>query len=123
MATIGIAQLLGFLILVFAELLPDVPPGGDFPTLVPKEWSWQVSPELQVGSREISVLIAVPILVVLLAWFMTRTRLGLMVRAAAANPDKARLVGISVRGPSTWSGGSRPRSPRRRSSSSQPCSS
>ncbi|HEX4528106.1 MAG TPA: hypothetical protein VIA11_01730, partial [Acidimicrobiia bacterium] len=73
MATIGIAQLLGFLILIFADLLPDVPPGGDFPTLVPKDWSWQVSPELQVTAREISVLIAVPILVVLLAWIMTRT--------------------------------------------------
>ena len=31
MATIGIAQLLGSPVLVFAELLPDVPPGGDFP--------------------------------------------------------------------------------------------
>ena len=47
------------------------------------------------------MLIAVPILVVLLAWFMTRTRLGLMVRAAASNPDKARLVGISVARTST----------------------
>ena len=101
MATIGIAQLLGFLVLVFAELLPDVPPGGDFPTIVPKDWSWQVTDDLLVGAREISVLIAVPILVVLLAWFMTRTRLGLMVRAAASNPDKARLVGISVARTST----------------------
>jgi ABC-type branched-subunit amino acid transport system ATPase component/ABC-type branched-subunit amino acid transport system permease subunit len=101
MATIGIAQLLGFLILIFADLLPDVPPGGDFPTLVPKDWSWQVSPELQVTAREISVLIAVPILVVLLAWIMTRTRFGLVVRAAAGNPDKARLVGISVARTST----------------------
>ena len=52
MATIGIAQLLGFLILLFADLLPDVPPGGDFPTLVPKDWSWQVSPELLIGARD-----------------------------------------------------------------------
>ncbi len=36
MATIGIAQLLGFAVLAFAELLPDVPPGGDFPTLGPQ---------------------------------------------------------------------------------------
>ncbi len=101
MATIGIAQLLGFLVLVFAELLPDVPPGGDFPTLVPRDWSWQVSNDLLVTAREISALIAIPVLVVLLALFMTRTRFGLMVRAAAANADKSRLVGIPVARTST----------------------
>ena len=100
-ATIGIAQLLGFMVLLFAELLPDIPPGGDFPTLVPREWSWQVTRDLLVSAREISVLIAVPILVLLLALFMTRTRLGLMVRAAASNADKARLMGIPVARTST----------------------
>lgn len=100
-ATIGIAQLLSFLVRVFAELLPAVPPGGDFPTIVPRDWTWQVTDDLLIGAREISVLIVVPILVVLLAWFMTRTRRGLMVRAAASNPDKARLAGISVARTST----------------------
>jgi ABC-type branched-subunit amino acid transport system ATPase component/ABC-type branched-subunit amino acid transport system permease subunit len=101
MATIGIAQLLGFAVLVFAELLPDVPPGGDFPTLVPKDWSWQVTRDLLVTPREISVLIAVPILILVLALFITRTRLGLMVRAAASNADKSRLMGIPVARTST----------------------
>ena len=50
MATIGIAQLLGFAVLAFAELLPDVPPGGDFPTLVPRDWSWQVTKDLLIGA-------------------------------------------------------------------------
>ena len=101
MATIGIAQLLGFAVLVFAELLPEVPPGGDFPTLVPENWSWQVTKDLLIGAREISVLIAIPILVILLALFMTRTRLGLMVRAAASNSEKSRLMGIPVARTST----------------------
>jgi ABC-type branched-subunit amino acid transport system ATPase component/ABC-type branched-subunit amino acid transport system permease subunit len=101
MATIGIAQLLGSTVLLFAELLPAVPPGGDFPTLVPSGWSWQVTGSLLVTARELSVLIAIPVLVVVLAVFMTRTRLGLMVRAAASNPDKSRLVGISVARAST----------------------
>ncbi|MEX1007925.1 MAG: branched-chain amino acid ABC transporter permease/ATP-binding protein [Acidimicrobiia bacterium] len=101
MATIGIAQLLGFTVLLFAELLPDIPPGGDFPTIVPKDWSWQVTDELLVTAREISVLMAVPVLVLLLALFMTRTRLGLMVRAAASNADKSRLMGIPVARTST----------------------
>ena len=101
MATIGIAQFLGFAVLVFAELLPDVPPGGDFPTLVPGDWSLQVTKDLVIGAREISVLIAIPVLVILLALFMTRTRFGLMVRAAASNTDKSRLVGIPVARTST----------------------
>jgi ABC-type branched-subunit amino acid transport system ATPase component/ABC-type branched-subunit amino acid transport system permease subunit len=89
-ATIGIAQVL----LLIAVLLPDVLAGGFFPPLV--DWTWTASPELLVQGREWSVLIVVPVLVLLLAAFLTRTRTGLMVRAAAANPEKARLVGIRV---------------------------
>ncbi len=69
--------------------------------MVPKDWSWQVTKDLLIGAREISVLIAVPILVILLALFMTRTRLGLMVRAAASNSEKSRLMGIPVARTST----------------------
>jgi ABC-type branched-subunit amino acid transport system ATPase component/ABC-type branched-subunit amino acid transport system permease subunit len=101
MATIGIAQLLGLTVLLFAELLPDVPPGGDFPTIVPRDWTWSVTKDLLLTPREISVLVVVPLLVLLLALFMTRTRLGLMVRAAAANSDKSRLTGIPVARTST----------------------
>ena len=55
---------------------------------------------------------------------MTRTRFGLMVRAAAANPDKARLVGISVFADVDARVGDLGRvHRRRRSSSSPPCSS
>ena len=94
MATIGIAQLLGFAVLVFAELLPDVPPGRRLPHARAHGTGAGRSPkDLLIGAREISVLIAVPILVILLALFMTRTRLGLMVRAAASNPEKSRLDG------------------------------
>ena len=89
-ATIGIAQVL----LLVAVLLPDVLAGGFFPPLV--DWTWTASPELLVQGREWSVLIVVPVLVLLLAGFLTRTRTGLMVRAAASNPEKARLVGIRV---------------------------
>ncbi len=89
-ATIGIAQVL----LLVALLLPDVLEGGFFPALV--DWTWNVSPELLLQGREISVIVIVPVLVLALAIFLTRTRTGLMVRAAAANPEKARLVGIRV---------------------------
>ena len=89
-ATIGIAQVL----LLVALLLPDVTEGGFFPPLL--DWTWTASPELLVQGRETSVIVVIPLLVLALAVFLTRTRTGLMVRAAAANPDKARLVGIRV---------------------------
>jgi branched-subunit amino acid ABC-type transport system permease component len=89
-ATIGIAQVL----LLIALLLPDVSEGGFFPPLL--DWTWTVSPDLVIQGREFSVIVIVPVLVLALAGFLTRTRTGLMVRAAAANPDKARLVGIRV---------------------------
>ena len=89
-ATIGIAQVL----LLVALLLPDVTEGGFFPPLF--DWTWTVSPELLLQGREISVIVVVPVLVLALAGFLTRTRRGLMVRAAAANSEKARLVGIRV---------------------------
>ncbi len=55
-----------------------------------------MSPELLLQGRETSVVIVIPLLVLALAVFLTRTRTGLMVRAAAANPEKARLVGIRL---------------------------
>ncbi len=89
-ATIGIAQVL----LLVALLLPDVFEGGFFPPLL--DWTWTASPELLVQGRDWSVLVVIPVLVLLLGAFLTRTRMGLMVRASAANPEKARLVGIRV---------------------------
>jgi ABC-type branched-subunit amino acid transport system ATPase component/ABC-type branched-subunit amino acid transport system permease subunit len=89
-ATIGIAQVL----LLVALLLPEVLAGGFFPPLL--DWTWTASPELLVQGRDWSVLVVIPVLVLLLGVFLTRTRTGLMVRASAANPDKARLVGIRV---------------------------
>jgi ABC-type branched-subunit amino acid transport system ATPase component/ABC-type branched-subunit amino acid transport system permease subunit len=89
-ATIGIAQVL----LLVALLLPDVVAGGFFPPLF--DWTWTASPELLVQGREWSVLVVIPALVLLLAAFLAWTRTGLTVRASAANPEKARLVGIHV---------------------------
>ncbi len=42
-----------------------------------------------------------PLLVAALAWFLERTRTGVAVRAAADNPDAARLAGIGVKRVST----------------------
>ena len=54
-----------------------------------------------VRSEHVLVLVVVPLLTIALALFLGRTRHGLAIRAAAANPSAARLAGISVRRMST----------------------
>ena len=47
------------------------------------------------GRRSSSILVAAPLIAIALGWFLNRTLLGRTVRAAAGNPDLARLSGIS----------------------------
>ncbi|HEX7097347.1 MAG TPA: ATP-binding cassette domain-containing protein [Acidimicrobiales bacterium] len=94
-ATLGVGQLL-----LFATMnLPEVSSSGPFP--LPFTITWEITDDLTILSRELQVLIVVPILIVALAVFMTRTKFGLAVRASASNPDTARVYGISVKRTST----------------------
>ncbi|WP_033289449.1 ABC transporter permease subunit [Amycolatopsis jejuensis] len=57
-------------------------------------------PEFHLGPLLVTpdytgLLIAGPVMVAALTWFLLRTRYGLAIRAATANPDAARLAGIS----------------------------
>ena len=54
-----------------------------------------------VRGEHLAILIVMPALCLALAWFLARTRAGLQIRAAAANPDAGRLAGIHVRRTST----------------------
>ncbi|MCU1376149.1 MAG: transporter related, partial [Actinomycetia bacterium] len=72
---------------------------GPFPTIFP--WSWNPSARAPFQPRDISVLIAAPLLIIGLGLFLSRTRHGLMIRASASNADKSRLNGIRVRRSST----------------------
>lgn len=94
-ATIGIAQLL----VVARVSLPKDGSDSTFP--LPFTTSWQVTDSILLVPRDILILIVAPLTIGLLALFMTRTRWGLMVRASAANPDTARVFGISVKQTST----------------------
>jgi ABC-type branched-subunit amino acid transport system ATPase component/ABC-type branched-subunit amino acid transport system permease subunit len=94
-ATIGVGQLL----LVARLALPDTAAAATFP--LPFSGIWHPTGSLVVFSRDVLVLIVAPISIVALALFMTRTKLGLLVRASASNPDTARLYGISVKRTST----------------------
>jgi ABC-type branched-subunit amino acid transport system ATPase component/ABC-type branched-subunit amino acid transport system permease subunit len=94
-ATIGMSQ-----VLVFSKIsLPKVVTGGSIP--LPFDVVWEPTDDLRILAREVVVVLVVPILIAVLALFMTRTRFGLAVRASASNPDTARVYGTSPRRTST----------------------
>src|SRR5438270_3477140 len=48
-------------------------------------------------SADILIVAVVPLVIAFLAWFLLRTKVGIAVRAAAENEDRALLLGIPVR--------------------------
>ena len=93
-ATIGVAQLLQF----GQYLLPEPEFIQEFPTPFDFTWHWG---DLIVQSQHIVVIVIIPLLTGALAYFLDRTRYGKAIRASAANPDAARLSGISIKKMST----------------------
>lgn len=89
-ATIGIAQLA----LAAQTALPHIDANIDTPYPTAVSGTWHVL-GVRVRGAELSVLVAVPALMLLLTWFLTRTNIGKAVRAAAANPERARLSAIN----------------------------
>jgi ABC-type branched-subunit amino acid transport system ATPase component/ABC-type branched-subunit amino acid transport system permease subunit len=96
-ATLGVAQLFQ----LFTIQLPDVVAPGPYPSLIPGTWRWEVTDDMVIRGRELSVFIVVPALMIALAWLLGRTRFGLVVRATTANADTARLYGMSPKTVST----------------------
>lgn len=95
-ATIGIGQILT---LARVGWIPDITAGGPIPTAF--DVRWEPTDHISLAARELVVLLVVPVLIALLAIFMTRTRFGLAVRASADNADTARVYGTSPRRVST----------------------
>jgi branched-chain amino acid transport system permease protein len=93
-ATIGLAQLLGGV----SALIPTIwdSPGliGGFKT--PVSFSFEISPIRITGDHLLIIFCVVPILLAL-AWFLLRTDVGIAVRAAADNAERALLYGIPIR--------------------------
>ena len=92
-ATLGISQLLAVLgILVprwwgrnaASERLPQV-----------LSWKWDLGPLRLLGNDFIALIVA-PIVMLLVAIFLNRTRTGVAVRAAAERHDRANMLGIPV---------------------------
>jgi ABC-type branched-subunit amino acid transport system ATPase component/ABC-type branched-subunit amino acid transport system permease subunit len=88
-ATIALAQaLFGFSLLI--------PRGGDltgkpFPT--PFDWRLTIG-TLVLGPGQLLILIVAPLCAVGVTWFLRRSPLGRASRAAAENPEAARLAGV-----------------------------
>jgi ABC-type branched-subunit amino acid transport system ATPase component/ABC-type branched-subunit amino acid transport system permease subunit len=89
-ATLGAAQLLFLL----QFLLPRLDRFARYPT--PFTWRWEVG-SVVLRSEHLLVLVAAPAMTLALAVFLGRTRWGVAVRAAAANPDAARLSTINIK--------------------------
>ena len=87
-ATVGVAQL----ILLANISLPSVESLASFPT--PISGSWEVL-GVPVRGDHVLAIVVIPVLTLLVTWFLARTRYGMAVRAAASNADAARLAGIS----------------------------
>jgi len=96
-ATIGVAQLALTIVTAYPDL--DDHTADSYP--VPWTGTWSPADGLQVTGAQLSVLVTVPVAAILLALFLGRTVLGKTVKAAAGNPELARLNGISPKAVST----------------------
>ena len=93
-ATIGVSQLA----LVAQLLLPDIEHHQRYPS--PIDRTLQVG-SLNLSSEHFMIIAFVPACIVGLVLFLNRTPYGIAIRAAAVNPDRAELSGISTKRVST----------------------
>lgn len=93
-ATIGISQLL--------TGLAAVMPGWWHTTLLaprlpaPFQFHFEINPII-FGANDLLAIVTVPLVAVLLALFLTRTKVGIAVRASADSDERASLLGIPVK--------------------------
>jgi len=98
LATIGLAQILGGIEAGLPSLFGQPLVTNSFRT--PLSSSFTLDPVLFTGNHVVIVII-VPVVAGALAWFLTRTSLGVAVRAASENAERALVLGIPVRRLST----------------------
>ncbi len=97
-ATIGLAQALGVFQTYIQKWFGSTGLVGGFNT--PFTFKFSVGKILFTGDH-MAIIVAVPPIILALAWFMLRTNVGIAVRAAADNADRALLYGIPIRQLST----------------------
>jgi branched-chain amino acid transport system permease protein len=97
-ATIGLAQVLGVIQLYIPNWFGSSGLIGGFHT--PLTFKFTIKPVVFTGDH-LAIIVAVPPILLALAWFMLKTDVGIAVRAAADNADRALLYGIPIRRLST----------------------
>ncbi len=98
-ASIGIAQILSVIEAVIAiRALGFISLTGGFE--IPISWTLDLGVKTLFGD-EILIMLVIPPVLAGLAWFLLRTDVGMAVRAAAENEDRALLLGIPIRRLST----------------------
>src|SRR4029078_12852685 len=85
-ATIGLAQSLGVFQQYIYNWFGSTGLIGGFKT--PFTFKFPISPVVFTGDHHV-IICAVPPIIIGLAWFMLRTNVGIAVRAAADNTDRA----------------------------------
>jgi branched-chain amino acid transport system permease protein len=96
-ATIGLAQVLSGVELFLPTWFGGrATPLGGFVTPLDNDIRISVDPVILTGSH-LLIMVCVPAVIAVLAWFLNRTDAGVAMRAAAENTDRARLLGIPVR--------------------------
>lgn len=93
-ATLGVAQVLGAGQIALPTLFTQLKPFTTFTT--PFQFDHRIGPVVFTGDHLV-VVMAVPIVLAVLAWFFGRSDLGIAVRAAADSNERAVLLGIPVR--------------------------
>jgi len=94
-ATIGLAQLLGGIALYVPRYFHGPAIIASFQTGLSKVHA--NSRPVLFNGNDLLVVVAVPVVVIAVSWFLLGTDAGRAVRAIADNPDRARLVGIPAR--------------------------
>jgi ABC-type branched-subunit amino acid transport system ATPase component/ABC-type branched-subunit amino acid transport system permease subunit len=97
--TIGLAQLFGGIQLLVPGWLHGPAIVGGFSTGLSSS-SVRIFPD-SFNGNDLLIVIAVPVVLIALGWFLLRTDAGVAVRSVADNSDRARLLGIPVRRLST----------------------
>lgn len=97
-ATIGITQLLA----VFAILIPRLWDENAASQRIPPPFDWKLTiGSFILNANDFIAMIVAPLAMLVVVLFLTRTRVGTAVRAAAERSERASLLGIPVGGLST----------------------
>ena len=93
-ATVGLAQLLGGVELLVPKMVSHLASLSTFTT--PFSFRFRIGP-LQFDGNSLVAVIAVPLILGALYWFLGRSDTGIAIRAAADSQERALLLGIPVR--------------------------